>query len=165
MSIEPNLRASAYPAHLGWRLLAILYDSLPMIPLVFVTSAALLFVHGGKPVKAGSWLSWLEILIYLSVIGSYAVVSWRRGGQTMGMRPWRLMVVDYQGKNAALGKLCLRYVIAILSGGSVLLWSLVDKEKRGLHDIISGTYFVRKNALPKTTSADTDITGAEKETR
>jgi uncharacterized RDD family membrane protein YckC len=147
MSIEPNLRASAYPAHLGWRLLAILYDSLPMIPLVFVTSAVLLFAHGGKPVKAGSWLSWLEILIYLSVVGSYAVISWRRGGQTMGMRPWRL--VDYEGKNAPLGKLCLRYLIAILSGGSVLLWSLIDKEKRGLHDIMCGTYFVRKNAAPK----------------
>jgi uncharacterized RDD family membrane protein YckC len=162
MSIEPNLRASAYPAHLGWRLLAVLYDSLPMIPLVFLTSALLLLAHGGKPVETGSWLSWLEILIYLGVVGSYAVISWRRGGQTMGMRPWRLMVVDYEGKNAALSKLCLRYLIAMLSGGVVLLWSLIDKEKRGLHDIISGTYFVRKNPLPKTVST---VANAEKKTR
>jgi uncharacterized RDD family membrane protein YckC len=144
MNTENNSRNTAYPAHLGWRLLSMLYDAVPMIALLMITSALLLLAHGGKPVKTGSLLSTLEIFVYVAIVGLYAVTSWRRGGQTMGMRPWRLLVVDEFGKNAALKNLCLRYLIASLSGGLVLLWCLLDKEKRGLHDIASGTYFVRK---------------------
>ncbi len=64
----------------------------------------------------------------------------------MGMRPWRLMVLNTEGKNASLKMLFLRYAIASLSGGLVLLWCLFDAQKRGLHDIASGTLMVRKEA-------------------
>ena len=62
----------------------------------------------------------------------------------MGMRPWRLLVVSKDGANASIKALCLRYAIASLSGGLVLLWCLFDSQKRGLHDIAAGTLIVRK---------------------
>lgn len=142
----PTQREIAHPAHLGWRMLAIIYDALPMIPLLFVTSIALLLLHGGKPVKPASLLSYLEMLVYWSIVGAYAVISWRRGGQTMGMRPWRLLVVTPTGANANNAALWLRYAIASLSGGLALLWCLFDSQKRGLHDLAAGTLVVRKQA-------------------
>jgi uncharacterized RDD family membrane protein YckC len=142
----PTPRQSAYPANLGWRILAIIYDGLPLIAILFFSSILLLIVHGGKPATPGTVWSFFAALVYWSIVGCYAVISWHRGGQTMGMRPWRLMVVKQDGKSAGLKSLCLRYAIASLSGGLVLLWCLVDRQKRGLHDIASGTLMVRKQA-------------------
>ncbi len=139
-------RDSAHPAHLGWRILAILYDFLPMIPLLFISSVILLVAHGGKPAEPGTAWAFFAIFFYWFVVGCYAVISWRRGGQTMGMRPWRLMVVDGEGRNASLKSLCLRYAIVSLSGGLVLLWCLLDPQKRGLHDIACKTLVVRREA-------------------
>ncbi len=136
---------SAYPVHLGWRLLAITYDLLPIIPLLFISSIALLSLHAGKPAQPGTAWAFLSIFTYWFVVGCYAVISWRRGGQTMGMRPWRLMVVTRDGKNASLKSLILRYAVVSLSGGLTLLWCLFDGQKRGLHDIATGTLVVRKD--------------------
>lgn len=140
-------RGSAYPAHLGWRLLAIIYDALPCAALIFLCSVVLLALHAGKPAAPGTVWAFVTILVYWCVVAGYCVISWRRGGQTMGMRPWRLMVLNREGKNASLKALFLRYAIASLSGGLVLLWCLFDAQKRGLHDVASGTLMVRKEAI------------------
>jgi uncharacterized RDD family membrane protein YckC len=140
-------RDSAYPTHLGWRILAITYDALPCAALLFISSIVLLALHGGRPVAPGTIWAFFTILVYWNVVACYAVFSWRRGGQTMGMRPWRLMVVTQEGKNASVKALCLRYVIASLSGGLALVWCLFDSQKRGWHDIASGTLMVRKQAI------------------
>ena len=139
-------RASAYPAHLGWRLLAITYDALPLIAILFFSSIVLLVLHGGEAAKPGTAWSYLNMIVYWSIVGCYAVASWRRGGQTMGMRPWRLLVVNRDGRNASVKALCLRYAIVSLSGGLALLWCLFDAQKRGLHDLAAGTLLVRKQA-------------------
>jgi uncharacterized RDD family membrane protein YckC len=122
------------------------YDALPVAALFFLSSIILLVLHGGKPAASGSAWAFFTMAFYWVVAGGYAVISWRRGGQTMGMRPWRLMVLTQEGKNAGLKALCLRYVVVSLSGGVALLWCLVDAQKRGLHDVISGTLVVRKQA-------------------
>jgi len=139
-------RKAAYPAHLGWRLLAMTYDALPLMAILFFSSIVLLAVHGGKPATPGTLWAFFTILVYWSIVGGYAIFSWRRGGQTMGMRPWRLLIVSRDGGNASIKALCLRYAMASLTGGLVLLWCLFDAEKRGLHDILAGTLMVRKEA-------------------
>lgn len=134
------------PAHLGWRLLALLYDALPALAIWFVGSAALLALRAGQPVMPGSVGAWLELLWLWALTGSYAVVSWRRGGQTLGMRPWRLRVTDRAGRPAGWVALMLRYAVATLSLGLFglgLLWTLVDRERRSWHDLASGTLLVR----------------------
>jgi len=146
-STTSTQRNQAYPAHLGWRLLSITYDALPLIAILFFSSIVLLAVHGGKPATPGTPWAFFTILVYWSIVGAYAVFSWYRGGQTMGMRPWRLLVVTKDGANASIKALCLRYAIASLSGGLVLLWCLFDSQKRGLHDIATGTLMVRKEPI------------------
>jgi uncharacterized RDD family membrane protein YckC len=136
----------AQPAHLGWRLLALVYDSLPIIALWFLASALVLLLRGGIPVTPWSAAFWLQNLALWGLTGLYAVESWRRGGQTLGMRPWRLCVVDAGGRSADRRRLWRRYALATLSlglAGAGFLWSLLDPERRSLHDLLSGTRLVR----------------------
>ena len=141
-------RASALPAALGWRLMALTYDCLPMIPLLMITSAFFLWLNGGRTVEHQPVLAGLEFLTLWLLVGAYFVVSWRRGGQTVGMRPWRLKVVAADGRAASVRALCLRYTVAWLTPVFGLLWALVDAEHRALHDIASGTLLVRLQAAP-----------------
>jgi uncharacterized RDD family membrane protein YckC len=134
------------PAALPWRLLAAIYDALPVLALWLLVSAIALVLHGNRPFEpfsAGQMLLWLSCWV---VTGLYAVLSWRRGGQTLGMRPWRLRVLDDRGGIASPRALWLRYAIATLSlaaGGAGFLWSLVDRERRTWHDIASRTRLLR----------------------
>lgn len=139
----PAARAVAQPAALGWRLLALTYDCLPMIPLAMITSAFFLWVNGGRTVEQSPGLGLLELAVMWLLAGAYFTASWRRGGQTVGMRPWRLMVLAADGKPATWGALWLRYLVAWLTPGICLLWTLVDAERRGLHDLAAKTMFVR----------------------
>ncbi len=137
-------RTAAVPARLGWRLLALVYDAVIALALVLVISALALAVKPDhRPVEPGSVAAALEFLALWATLGSYAVVSWRRGGQTIGMKPWRLQVLTANGLQVPWQQLILRYVVVSVSLGSVLLWCLFDAERRGLHDIVSGTVLVR----------------------
>ena len=140
---EKNAQRLASPAHLGWRLLALLYDTVIAIALLMISSALILYLNHGQPVLAGSLLAYMTLTVFWLVIGAYAVLSWRFGGQTLGMRPWLLKIVNEDGNNAAYRLLCLRYAIASLSFGLAMLWCLFDKDRRGAHDLLSGTWFVR----------------------
>jgi uncharacterized RDD family membrane protein YckC len=136
-------RPAAVPAHLGWRLLALIYDALPMIPLLFIISGLFLWMNGGHTVEGNPVLQWLDLLASWLLVGAYFVLSWRRGGQTMGMRPWRLRVVASSGKPPGAPSLWLRYLVATATLGVGMLWALVDRDRRALYDIAAGTAFVR----------------------
>ena len=131
------------PAHAGWRLLALTYDLLPMIPLLFLISALFLWLNGGRTIEGSPTLQWLDSLATWLLVGAYFVVSWRRGGQTIGMRAWRLRVVSASGRPARTHALWLRYLVATATLGLGLLWALFDRERRALYDIAAGTAFVR----------------------
>ena len=142
-------RPAAYPAPAGWRLLALLYDLLPMIALLFAVSALFLWLNGGHTIEGRPALQWSAFLASWLLVGAYFVFSWRRGGQTIGMRPWQLRVVALDGNPAALKSLWLRYAVAMLTCGLGLLWALVDRERRALYDHAAGTNFVRLRPPPK----------------
>ena len=136
----------AAPAALGWRLLAMLYDAIPMLPIALLVSLLALVLNGLEPVTHPGGRAAMAIALWFAM-GTYFVLSWRRGGQTMGMRPWRLRVVDAQGRTPAVGALWARYAVATLSlafAGLGLLWSLVDPQRRAWHDQATGTRLVRE---------------------
>jgi uncharacterized RDD family membrane protein YckC len=131
-------------ALVGWRLLALVYDFFPVLALWFITAGAFTALHGDA--VRGGWLGLLEFAVLWLVAGLYAVLSWRRGGQTLGMRPWRLRVTDARGANAAPRALWLRYAVggvSLLLGGLGFWWAWIDRAGLTWHDRISGTRMVR----------------------
>ncbi len=142
-------------ALIGWRMLGLLYDFWPALALWMLLSA--LFTYGYYLTGHGARqnivpFSALQLALWLAcwlVTGAYAVISWRHGGQTLGMRPWRLKVVAMDGKPPGWRALCVRYAVATLStllAGIGFWWAWVDRERLTLHDRASRTLAIR---LPK----------------
>lgn len=144
---ESPARISAVPAVLGWRLLALVYDLVISIAFLFAVSALSLAVKPDhRPVEPGTPDALVVFIALWAAIGAYAMVSWRRGGQTIGMRPWRLQVVTAEGDRPPWRALLIRYMVISFSLGAALLWCLVDGQRRGLHDLAAGTLLVRRQA-------------------
>ena len=137
---------SAQSVHLGWRLIAIVYDLFPLMALWFATSVLVYLAHDRAPVRPYSAGAWIELGLLWAVTGTYLVISWRLGGATIGMRPWRLKVLAADGRPAAVRSLWIRYAVATLSllaGGLGFVWALFDEERRCWHDMAAGTRLVR----------------------
>jgi uncharacterized RDD family membrane protein YckC len=138
------------PAHLGWRLLAALYDALPRLALWLATSSVVLALRGNQPLapfSAGQWLLWS---LCWAVGGLYFVGSWRRGGQTLGMRPWRLRVTRADGRPPGWRALALRYVVATVAlalFGLGFFWALFEARRRTWHDLASDTIVLRQRII------------------
>lgn len=133
-------------ALLGWRFLCLLYDLFPMLALWFVVIVAMLAIMRGEAVQSGTWAGWLETLLMFAITGVYATASWRRGGQTIGMKPWRVYVDAASGGPASLRALWIRFLVGCVSlaaGGLGFWWALFDRDRLTWHDRASGTRFVR----------------------
>lgn len=131
-------------ALVGWRLLALAYDLFPVAGLWFLVAALFVVAHGDA--VTGGALGLLEFAALWAVTGAYAIASWRRGGQTLGMRPWRLRVVARDGGPAPFRSLLVRYVVgnaSLLLGGAGFWWAWADRDRLTLHDRASGTRMVR----------------------
>lgn len=128
------------PAPLWLRLAAAVYDLFPLIALWMLTTALLLFAaHGEVDVAHPPRAYHLALqAALLAVTAAYFVVSWSRGGQTIGMRAWRLHVVAEDGVPLPWLRALLRFAVALLSLfalGLGFLWCLIDRDRRAWHDL------------------------------
>lgn len=139
---------------LPWRLLALFYDLWPAMALWMLLSSGFTLGYtlaGHDPhenIPPFSLLMWLLWLCCWLLTGLYATVSWRRGGQTLGMRPWRLHLIA-SGDETPLPwrTLWLRYVVGSLSlllAGLGFWWALLDRDRLTWHDRASGTRLQRQ---------------------
>lgn len=146
-----------WPAGLGRRLGAMLYDGLLVLAIWIVIAAAHVavtrLVLGVPPEEvglgAGQVLS-LRALMALSAFAFFAYF-WTRGGMTLGMQAWRLRVQTLDGCSISPVQALLRFLVGALSFlplGLGHVWVLFDAEQRSWADIVSGTRVV---VLPKRT--------------
>lgn len=150
------------PAPAWRRFAAIVYDVLAVVALIMVVGLLSQLATGGRLADDhGRLLTWWYQPLQGLVVGAYFLVSWVRGGQTLGMRPWRIRVTDALGASLtwlrALGRLAIAalpvalvliYPVtslkaalwAPLIGWAVLLLpALFDRRRRAIHDMIAGT--------------------------
>lgn len=137
------------PAPPWRRLIAAVYDLLPLAGLWMVGTALavlaarlvvpsdridLVLRDGWPHVALQAWL--------LLLTAGYFVGSWRRGGQTIGMRPWRLTVQTEQGGALDARTAWRRAACGWFLPG--LIWCWFDPRRRALHDRFAGTVVVLK---------------------
>ena len=70
---------------------------------------------------------------------------WTHGGQSLGMRSWRIRVVDSEGEAIGWGqafKRCIAALFSWLALGLGFVWILFDRDGCSWHDRLSGTYLV-----------------------
>jgi uncharacterized RDD family membrane protein YckC len=133
------------PCSLLRRLAAMIYDGLLVIALLMVAAAAavvpagLLFLPEGADFPASDPFFRLYLIV---VWWAYFAVSWRQGGQTVGMRAWRIQLLADQGGPIGWAASAGRFLMAFVSAAAVglgYLWSLFEPERRCWHDIASGS--------------------------
>lgn len=118
------------------------YESLLLAGVAFF--AALLFfgATGGTP---GGWLRQAFQIYLFLVIGLYFAGTWRRRGQTLAMKTWKLRLVGANGRSITLRQAILRYVCAwpcLALGGIGILYAPFDRDRQFLHDRLAGTKIV-----------------------
>ncbi len=91
---------------------------------------------------------WVELLHIVLVLGLYFVWLWRRDGQTLAMKTWRLKLESaITGGRLSLPQALLRYALSwfsLLFFGAGILWAFFDRDRQFLHDRLSGTRIVFK---------------------
>ena len=130
------------------RLAAMFYDGFLLTAMWFLIAGTMVIINGGEelPLWASQFLL-LPTLILATLI--FNVWFWTHGGQSLGMRAWRIKVVDLSGKPITPQsgiKRCAFSVISLAALGLGYIWMLFDKEKRTWHDRWSETCVVH---IPK----------------
>ncbi len=135
MSAKPR-----QPSLLARRFGALLYDSALVGSLLFFATIPAVIAHGGEAFDSGDPL-YLGYLLAVSFF--YFGWSWTRGGQTLGMKAWRLAACTRDRRGLSWGRALARFGLALAClvpvFGLGLLSMLFNRERRALHDRLSGT--------------------------
>jgi uncharacterized RDD family membrane protein YckC len=114
-------------------------------------------IHTAGKTAVPIWYQLLQALVVMA----YFISSWRRGGQTVGMRPWRIRVTTDDGGTPSLQQALIRVLVAAaplvllmlepMIGLHATLWTLLivwaiwfavalfDPRRRAVHDFAAHT--------------------------
>lgn len=150
LTLDANSASHALePAPIWRRFAALCYDLLLVTALVVCFTLIVLAVRVGAAVPPGSW--WFPLAI-LGLSMAYFCGFWVHGGQTVGMRAWRIRVMRDDGDRLGWLRAEARFaagVVAALPAGLGLWWSALDRSKRGWHDRWTRTRVVRAPPRPR----------------
>ena len=140
---DGNAPPGANSAGLGRRVLALIYEALLLVALIFLSSLPFVMIAHEADRAAARPLFQLYLL---TVAAAYFVWQWRGGGQTLAMKTWRMRLVTRESSPLSLRHAAGRFLFAVpgaLLLGVGFLWALVDREGLFLHDRLAGTKIVR----------------------
>lgn len=139
------------------RFAAMVYDSLLLMALALAYGALVTFLNvviqgtppEGEAIRWGAW----RLPVFLGLVGvwvGFFYYFWGKHGQTLGMRAWRLKLVDDRsGGPASRGQRLGRALLAapaLLLAGAGYFWRWVDASGHTLHGRLSRTRVI---LLPK----------------
>lgn len=152
-----NLVDNAKKPGLARILAAIFYDVWLVAALWLLGATADMFLRQaltGNPTEGNHVVLQLYYLLApLLFFGWF----WTHGGQTLGMRSWRIRVITLDGENLSWKHATSRYFAALLSWFSLglgFLWVLFDRDNSSWHDKLSGTRLIMLEKKNKTTAKD-----------
>tara|TARA_B110000014_G_C20108764_1_gene583614 strand:- start:1295 stop:1645 length:351 start_codon:yes stop_codon:yes gene_type:complete len=87
----------------------------------------------------------MQIYLYL-IIQFFFVWFWVKNGETLGMKTWKIKIVNEDGNKISYKQGVTRFNVAIISlliFGLGFLIAIFNKERKCLHDIISKTILIK----------------------
>ena len=116
-------------------ILVCIYDLMLLFSVLFFMSLPVLLFSDGQAI-INSILYQLYLLI---IIVFYYLWFWIKHNQTLGMKSWKLYIVNRNNKkNLSIKQCLLRMFIALIGGHLLLLFN-----KKSLQDIVSKTKLVK----------------------
>lgn len=122
---------------------AVVYDSLLLLAVLFLATLVALPFNAGQAFSSKQFL-FPVYLLFISFI--FFGWFWTHGGQTLGLRSWKMTVVSLKNHPVSWRQSFLRFIGAIISWsclGLGYLWCIVDKHHMCWHDHLSGTRIIR----------------------
>ena len=121
---------------------AMAYDTVLLISVFYGATYVLMPFLGGEAIESNNLMYkiYLLILAYL-----YFVWHWSFGGKTLGMRSWKIKIINEYGIKPSFEQATKRFLASILSFtllGGGFLWAIFDRNKYTLHDHLSKTKLV-----------------------
>jgi uncharacterized RDD family membrane protein YckC len=159
--MPPSATQTCPSANLLRRVAAFIYDAFLLFAITLAYGLLLLIIkilfNGTQQIEEiqpGPLLQWLSFAGWLIALMGYYYICWRKQGQTLGMKSWRLQLQQVDGTLATPEQCIKRSLLATLSlavAGIGYLWCLLPStqlrpSRACLHDIYSGTEVV---VLPK----------------
>jgi len=164
-SLSATAPSSVAPALLR-RVASALYEGCLLFGVTFLSGYLFITLSQSRYPMEPDRLVAFRLYLFV-VVGSYFVWFWRRGGQTLAMKTWRVRLVGADGQPVSWSRGMLRYLLlwtptlpaaallvaypaAPLSALLLLIvaigvqwgWALVDRERQFLHDRLLGTRLV-----------------------
>jgi uncharacterized RDD family membrane protein YckC len=135
----PGVRFAGHPG----RLVAYIIDGFIVGIVVTVLAIALAVPTGLFAANDNEGLAAAFAFLLVGVILVVSIGFWARSGHTPGMRVFKLRVVrDVDGGPISGGTAVIRLIGLWISGAVFYLgyiWILIDKRRRGWHDLLAGT--------------------------
>ena len=135
------------------RLFAWVYDLLGALGIfvlalvigqIIIYLASIPFADDFNSVALATSTNFLWGAYLFACVQYYYVWCWVKGGQTVGMKAWRLQVYKSNGDLLTFKEAYIRSFLSL--GGLSSLWVLIDKENRGLQDFYTDSRVIE---LPK----------------
>lgn len=134
-------------AGLARRVAALFYDVLLLLALLFVATLPWALAARGEPMAP---LARAAYQIYLvGVSGLFFGWFWTHGGQTLGMRAWRLRLTADDGGAVTPRAAAIRFAVGLVSLallGMGFWWALLGQGRKTWHDRAAHT---RVERMPK----------------
>ena len=127
------------------RLVAMVYDSFLLTALFFIVSIPFVLQVGEQTLTHDPLIRLLYRLVLLLAAFLFFGWFWTHGGQTLGMRAWRLKTIKMNGLPMDWPASAVRFTSSLLSlacFGLGFLWILIDREGLAWHDRLSQTRVV-----------------------
>ena len=102
------------------RLAALFYDCLLLIAIYFVITAIVISLNEGEAVEHWTYKMFLVLVAYL-----FFDWFWRHGGQTLGMRAWRIRLEGHENESITMKQTFVRYFSGLCLWGLTLFLSLI----------------------------------------
>ena len=138
------------PVSFGRRMGAVLYDTLlvggSLIIIGGILSTLLARSLGVDYLAPDRNAAHFMQLVYLLLAFGFFGWFWTQGGQTLGMRAWKIRVVDLNNNPLTWTQAGMRFLWSLASWmvfGLGYVWALFDPEQLTLHDRMSKTRLVR----------------------
>lgn len=148
-----NNSISQEPAGIARRLAAIFYDVFLLVAVVLVAASIFTIAaesFGGKHTSSKlleeDGIKLIFQLYLLFVSGLFYIWFWRNGGQTLGLKVWKIRLVNEHFEPPGYQQCLVRLffaVVTLLPAGIGLLWMFFNPRRETLYDRLSGTRLVK----------------------